>query len=78
MNKSIVLFEKWENGQLEKSYSRINSSAKEADKDNILDNAMRELLVKVNMDRENSTIETISITFKEDLKEELQKRGYNV
>lgn len=78
LEKSVVLYENWDKGHLANSYSRIDSTTIEADRDNVLDNAMRELFVKVKMNKKNSMIQQIPIAFKEDLKEELQKRGYNV
>ena len=78
LERSIVLFHRAQAGEMLNSYSRADTKIKKADRDTLLDNAMKELIIKVDSDNRDNNAEQLSFSFKEDLKRELLKRDYHV
>lgn len=78
LEKNLVLFGLKERGIVEEAYSRVDKTIKEAEKDRLMDNALKDLLVKVETETRKYHTEQLSLSFKHKLESELEKRGYHV
>ena len=78
LEKSFSLFVMSKKGITGESFSRVSREVRDAEQDNLLDSALKELLLKVESDKKESKVEQLSFEFKESLKRELKERGYCV